>query len=138
MTTRMPYPYGLADARAFVALSQELDPRRQITFALEHQDAGVIGCLGFHSNGRAPLEIGYWLGRPHWGKGLATEAVRAALKWAAEEWGRRAIASGHFDDNDASAKVLIKAGFLYTGEVQRRFSRARCLDGATRMMMWIA
>jgi RimJ/RimL family protein N-acetyltransferase len=137
-TTRMPYPYGEADARAFIALSRDLDPARQITFAIEHKDAGVIGALGFHRTGEAPVEIGYWIGRPYWGKGLATEAAMAALRWAKAEWGRRLLIAGHFADNEASGRVLIKAGFLYTGEVQRRFSRARGAEAATRMMVWIA
>ena len=137
-TTRMPYPYGQADARAFVALARGLNPREQITFAIEHRDAGVIGALGFHRSGGLALELGYWLGRPYWGKGLATEAVRGAMTWAQTDWGRRLILAGHFADNEASGRVLIKCGFLYTGEVQRRFSRARSADAATRMMVWIA
>ena len=138
MTTRMPFPYELADAKVFVALCREMDPAQQATFAIEHKDAGVIGCLGFHRNGEAPLEIGYWLGRPYWGRGLATEAARAAVDWAHRDWGRRMIVSGHFEDNAASAGVLIKAGFLYTGEVQRRFSRTRSAEVPTRMMVSLA
>lgn len=137
-TTRMPYPYGQADARAFVALARGLDPREQATFVLEHRDAGVIGALGFHRGGAPALELGYWLARAHWGKGLASEAVAAALHWAQTDWGRRLIIAGHFADNEASGRVLVKAGFLYTGEVQRRFSRARGAEAATRMMVWIA
>jgi RimJ/RimL family protein N-acetyltransferase len=137
-TTRMPYPYGPEDARAFIALARGLDPREQITFAIEHRDAGVIGALGFHRNGPSPIEMGYWLGRPYWGKGLATEAADAALRWAGNDWGRRLIIAGHFADNEASGRVLIKTGFLYTGEVQHRYSRARCAEAATRMMVWIA
>jgi RimJ/RimL family protein N-acetyltransferase len=138
MTTRMPFPYGLDDASAFVGLARSLDVSEQVTFVLEHQDAGVIGCLGFHRAGAAPLEMGYWLGRPAWGEGLATEATSAALAWARDEWGRRMIIAGHFADNEASARVLIKAGFLYTGQVQRRFSRARDAEAPTRMMVWLA
>jgi RimJ/RimL family protein N-acetyltransferase len=139
MTTRMPYPYDVEDARGFIDLARSLDLRHQVTFVLEHKDAGVIGCLGFHrSSGTSPVEMGYWLGRPYWAKGLATEAARGALRWAAEDWGRRVVMSGHFADNDASANVLIKTGFLYTGEVQKRYSRARSADAATRMMVWIA
>jgi RimJ/RimL family protein N-acetyltransferase len=137
-TTRMPFPYRPADARAFIALARGLDPREQITFAIEHRDAGVIGALGFHRGGGPAPELGYWLGRPYWGKGLATEAVRGALRWAQADWSRRLILAGHFSDNDASGRVLIKTGFLYTGEVQRRFSRARSAEAATRMMVWIA
>ena len=132
-TTRMPYPYGQADARAFIALARGLDPREQNTFVVEHKDAGVIGALGFHRTGSSPPEMGYWLGRPYWGKGLATEAANAALRWAKADWGRRLIVAGHFADNEGSARVLIKTGFLYTGVVQRRFSRARSAEAATRM-----
>lgn len=137
-TTRMPYPYGPQDAHAFIALARGLNPREQNTFVVEHKDAGVIGALGFHRTGPSPAEMGYWLGRPYWGKGLATEAADAALRWAKADWGRRLIVAGHFADNEGSARVLVKTGFLYTGEVQRRFSRARGAEAATRMMVWIA
>jgi RimJ/RimL family protein N-acetyltransferase len=138
MTTRMPYPYGMADARAFIALTEAQDRSRDNTFVIEHKDAGVIGALGFHRAGTAPLEIGYWIGRPYWRRGYATEAVRGALDWAANDWRRKLVIAGHFADNQASAQVLIKAGFLYTGEVQRRLSRARGEPAATRMMVWLA
>lgn len=137
-TTRMPYPYGQADARAYISQARALNAREQNTFVVEHKDAGVIGALGFHRNSSSSLELGYWLGRPYWGKGLATEAADGALRWAKTEWERRLIYSGHFADNEASGRVLIKTGFLYTGEVQRRFSRARGAEAATRMMVWIA
>jgi RimJ/RimL family protein N-acetyltransferase len=138
MTTRMPYPYDLADARAFVAYVQTLDTAKENVFVVDHKDAGAIGCLGFHRGGEGRLEMGYWLGRPYWGKGLATEAARAALAWAGKDWGRRVIQSGHFDDNDASGAVLVKSDFIYTGVVERRFSRARREPAATRMMVWLA
>jgi len=46
--------------------------------------------------------------------------------------------SGHFADNPASGRVLEKAGFLYTGEVQSRRSTARGAAAPTRMMVWLA
>ena len=138
MTTRMPHPYAEADARHFVDLVARQDPGRERTFVIERQGEGVIGCLGFHRTPEAPLEIGYWLGRPHWSRGYATEAVGAALGWASADWGRKAIISGHFADNAPSANVLIKSGFLYTGEVQMRHSRARGEAAPTRMMVWLA
>ncbi|HEY4029149.1 MAG TPA: GNAT family N-acetyltransferase [Caulobacteraceae bacterium] len=140
MTTRMPHPYAEADARQFVTLVARQDPARERTFAIERQGEGVVGCIGFHrmAGAAGPLEIGYWIGRPHWGQGYATEAVGGALQWAAQDWGRRAIASGHFADNTPSATVLVKSGFLYTGEVQIRHSRARGQAAPTRMMVWLA
>jgi RimJ/RimL family protein N-acetyltransferase len=84
------------------------------------------------------VEIGYWLGRPFWGRGYMTEAVDAALLWAGDGWGRRYLLAGHFADNPASGQVLVKAGFLYTGDVVPRFSMARGEEAPTRMMVWLA
>jgi RimJ/RimL family protein N-acetyltransferase len=138
MTTRMPHPYAKADARQFVELVARQDRTRERTFVIEHANDGLIGAIGFHRPPGAPLEMGYWIGRAHWGQGYATEAARAALHWAGADWGRRMVVAGHFADNPGSARVLIKAGFLYTGEVQRRHSRARGAIAPTRMMVWLA
>jgi RimJ/RimL family protein N-acetyltransferase len=138
MTTRMPHPYGEEDARQFVALTSRQDRARENTFIVEAGDEGVVGALGFHRTPEGGLEMGYWIGRPFWDRGFATEAARGALRWADEVWRRRVIVAGHFADNPASANVLIKAGFLYTGEVQRRHSRARGAIAPTRMMVWLA
>jgi RimJ/RimL family protein N-acetyltransferase len=138
MTTRMPHPYAEADARQFVQLVARQDGARERTFVVERVGAGLIGAIGFHRTPFGPLELGYWIGRPHWGQGYATEAVAGALHWVSADWGRKAIASGHFADNARSASVLIKSGFLYTGEVQMRHSRARGQIAPTRMMVWLA
>jgi RimJ/RimL family protein N-acetyltransferase len=138
MTTRMPYPYGEGDARHFVSVVAGQDRKRENTFVVEHPDEGVIGAVGFHETTDAWLEMGYWIGRPYWGQGYATETTRAALHWAEHDWRRKVVIAGHFTDNPASANVLIKAGFLYTGQVQNRHSRARGQIAPTRMMVWLA
>lgn len=138
MTTRMPYPYAVSDAQAFVAAVHGQDPRRANTFLIAHEREGPVGMVGlFHDGGRTP-ELGYWIGKPFWGRGFATEAVEAALDWTARRWRKRAVTAGHFADNPASGRVLEKAGFLYTGEVVRKPSRARGEAVATRMMVWLA
>lgn len=138
MSARMPYPYGLKDAEAFVAQVERQDRSRDNTFLVESPGEGVVGCVGFFRTGPAPVEMGYWIGRPYWGRGYATEAACAALDWARTAWGRRCVIAGHFDDNPRSAQVLIKTGFLYTGEVLLRRSRARRAEARTRMMVWLA
>jgi RimJ/RimL family protein N-acetyltransferase len=137
MTTRMPWPYGLADARAFVAAVSGQDHARDNTFLVEHEDEGVVGCVGLFTPGRLP-EIGYWIGRPYWGRGFATEAAGAALDWARDDWRKKVVVAGHFADNPASGAVLCKTGFLYTGAVEMRDSIARKAVAATRMMVWLA
>lgn len=148
MTTSMPHPFHRQHAESFLARARALDPAREIVFAIELEDEGLVGVLGFHpakalgpgaggSSHVAP-EIGYWLGRPYWGRGLASEAAAGALAWVKSAWRRRLVVSGHFADNPASGRVLEKAGFLYTGEIQPRHCNARGQTTDTRMMVWLA
>jgi RimJ/RimL family protein N-acetyltransferase len=138
MTTRMPHPYGRADAEAFVARAQTIDPAREAVFVIEREGDGMVGMLGLHPHGALGPEIGYWVGRPFWGQGIASEAASAAMTWAGRDWGRRVASAGYFADNPASGRVLERAGFLHTGEVQHRHSIARGEAAPTRMMVWLA
>ena len=136
MVAAMPHPYTLADAEAFLAKARAPDLRRGHGFAIEHRQFGLIGMLGFKDVEPGRAEVGYWLGRPFWNRGYATEALEAALGWVRAEWRRGALWAGHFADNRASGQVLVKAGFLYTGDVEPRPCLAR--GGAvvpTRMMV---
>jgi len=135
MTTRMPYPYELTDAEAFLERSREQDPRRDVTFVVEADGEGAVGMLGFFTEGPVGPELGYWIGRRSWGRGYATEAAGAALDWAHRSWGKRAVVAGYFIDNPASARVLEKTGFLHTGVVEPRWSLARGAEAPTRLMV---
>jgi RimJ/RimL family protein N-acetyltransferase len=138
MTLRMPYPYSTFDAESFVLNVQGQDPAKSRTFLIEHEDHGPVGVIGLFEDGDVAPEVGYWIGRPFWGRGYATEALEAGVAWASSKWKRRALVAGHFSDNPASGRVLEKAGFLYTGEVRNGFSRARGEDASTRRMVWLA
>jgi len=138
MTKRMPHPFSVGDAEAFVLGVAAQNPARAATFVIEHEDLGPVGVIGlFEGEDRVP-ETGYWIGREFWGRGLATEALEGAMVWASRKWKRRGLIAGHFADNPASGRVLEKAGFLYTGETRRAFSRARAAEADTRMMVWLA
>ena len=138
MTTRMPWPYSQSDADGFVARCQGQDRRKDSTFVIDAEDEGVVGVLGFFTPPNGQLEVGYWIGRPYWGRGLATEAAQGALAWARSDWRKKLVVAGHFADNPASGQVLINAGFLYTGVVEHKPSVARGETAATRMMVWLA
>ncbi|MDB5450903.1 MAG: acetyltransferase, family [Phenylobacterium sp.] len=138
MTAAMPHPYGAADAEAFIDRSIRQDWRTQAAFAIEHRDFGLVGGLGFKPASRGRTELGYWIGRPFWNRGYATEAARAALRWSQRDWRKRLVVAGHFADNPASGQVLCKSGFLYTGDVELRDSRARGQPVPTRLMVWLA
>ena len=134
--TSMPYPYRPADAAEF--LERPRDWARAPDFVIDHKCFGLVGMLGFAENAPGKTEVGYWLGRPFWGRGYATEAVRGALAWARDDWRKNVVWAGHFTDNRASGQVLCKTGFLYTGDVEQRDCLARGEAVPTRMMVWLA
>lgn len=138
MSLRMPHPYGIEQARDFLVRTASQDRRRDNTFVIDLEDEGAIGVMGFFHEADPYPEMGYWVGRPYWGRGLATEAAEGALKWASRSWKKRAVSAGHFADNPASGRVLTKSGFLYTGETRRKHSLARGEETDVRMMLWMA
>ena len=139
MTARIPHPYSLSAAEAFFASQREAaDDRLDYTLQIQKRDGEMIGAVGADLRDGPFPEIGYWIAKDHWGQGYATEAAAAMRDWARRLFGCRAIVAGHFADNDASGRVLIKCGFLYTGEVQQRYSLARGGEAITRMMVWLA
>jgi RimJ/RimL family protein N-acetyltransferase len=138
MTGSMPFPYTRADAEAYLARVERRDATREAVFAIDQIGEGLVGVIGFHPRDDSAPEIGYWFGRPYWGKGLATETVSAALDWARKDWRKRHITAGHFADNPTSGRVLEKTGFLYTGVIRTIHSVARGEPTPSRMMVWLA
>ncbi|MFA5901496.1 MAG: GNAT family N-acetyltransferase, partial [Hyphomicrobium sp.] len=61
-------------------------------------------------------EIGYWIGKPWWGNGYATEAARTLVAYCFDEVGFKQLTCGHFVDNAASKRVIAKLGFRRTGK----------------------
>ena len=120
---RAPWPYRPDDARAFASLPQAGRlPHFFVTLPGAH-GTRLIGCVGL-AELDGDIELGFWIARTHWGRGYATEAVRALLAVARTLGHERLIAS-HFTDNPACARVLDKVGFTPTGDVRPRFSPAR-------------
>ena len=121
-----PWPYLPEHARQFVAREAEaLYPKFLITRP-GAKGSDVIGCIGIDP-GEGGTELGYWIARPAWGQGFATEAGRGILE-VARLLGHTAISAGHFSDNPASGKVLRKLGFLPTGKSAMRHSCGRGED----------
>jgi len=121
---KAPWPYTEGDARSFAQKPQ--DPRCPhffVTLPTSAAPAELIGCVGLASHGEE-VELGYWFGREHWGRGYATEAARAVLRLA-RTLGHRRIVAKHFTDNSASGRVLAKLGFRPNGEIRPSYSLAR-------------
>jgi RimJ/RimL family protein N-acetyltransferase len=115
MTSRVPWPYALADAQAFLALPA--DHRFPSCVILAHgagTEPGLVGGVSLYDADGA-MELGYWLTPSAWGRGYATEAARAMLAHARHALGASRVQAGHFADNPASGRVLRKLGFVPTG-----------------------
>ncbi|GAM04854.1 MULTISPECIES: GNAT family N-acetyltransferase [Novosphingobium] len=124
-----PWPYAPGDAARFLARPAE---HGLPTFLITRPDlpgAPILGCIGLAHLGdgaaqRDEVELGYWIARPHWGQGYASEAARGVLSLARTLGHTRLVAS-HFIDNPASGAVLRKAGFRPTGRLVERYSSGR-------------
>ena len=77
-TTGIPHPYGVADAEQFIASVNKREG--EACFLITFGNA-LVGACGIDPREDVP-EIGYWLGTRYWGRGLATEAVRAVIDHA--------------------------------------------------------
>jgi RimJ/RimL family protein N-acetyltransferase len=112
-TARIPHPYALADAQAFLTAANTGDG--EIVFLITTRSGSIVGCCGIAKlDGEAP-EIGYWLGVSFWGNGYATEATRAVIDHAFGELGYDTLLAGARVSNPASRRVLEKCGFQWTG-----------------------
>jgi RimJ/RimL family protein N-acetyltransferase len=107
----IPFPYTEENAIEFIKYCQAESPQQ--TFAIEYNGefAGSIGLVMQTDVYRLTAEIGYWLGEPFWGKGIATKSVKLITKYGFNHHGLIRIYSGVFDFNKASQRVLVKAGF---------------------------
>ena len=111
-TTRIPHPYRLADAEAFIA--QVNCGRDELAFLVTLDDEPIGACGLVQIDGPTP-DLGYWIGAPYWGNGYATEATRAVIDHAFTTLGHEAIQAGARVTNPASRRVLEKCGFQWTG-----------------------
>ena len=119
-----PWPFALQDAEAFLAAPR--DPAMPSFLITERTEGAprIVGACGLGRRPSGAVEMGYWIARPHWGKGFATEASRALIDIARTLKLPRLEAS-HFIDNPASGRVLEKLGFVATGLSAARYSCAR-------------
>jgi len=121
---RAPMPYRLEDAQEFLAAHN--NPRLPVFLAFARTGGApkLIGGCGVFRTEDDGHELAYWIARPYWGLGFATEAAQAVMS-IARATGLQRVRAAHALDNPASAKVLRKLGFHPTGRVEQRHSRSR-------------
>ena len=88
------------------------------TYAIVWKETGLpVGSVGLHHNDLAQrsdeAELGYWIGVPWWGRGIAPEAGREMLRHAFEDLGLQRVWCAYYDGNEKSKRVQEKLGFRY-------------------------
>jgi len=111
-TARIPHPYRHVDAESWIA-GANAEPEGE-TYLITLGGVAIGGC-GFDMRDGPTPEIGYWLGARHWGKGYATESVRALIDHAFENLEHKALQSSVRVTNPISRRVLEKCGFQWIG-----------------------
>jgi len=128
-----PWPYRLRDAEAFLA--QPRDPVLPSFLIFERTEGAprLVGSCGLGRRPSGAVELGYWIARPFWGHGYATEASIALID-IAKALGILQLEGSHFLDNPASGRVLEKLGFTPIGITAPRLSCARGTEAPARML----
>jgi RimJ/RimL family protein N-acetyltransferase len=124
-----PHPYSIDDAHEF--LQRTMDAERATNFCIEVEGVagGGIGIHLGHDVHRQTAELGYWLGKNLWGRGIMTEAVAAFTDFCFAEFPLRRIYAEPFANNPASARVLKNAGFIFEARLKNNvFKDGKLLD----------
>jgi [ribosomal protein S5]-alanine N-acetyltransferase len=125
-TLRIPFPYTENDADAWFVLVEKItqEQGQPVRFAVRSANDALIGGCGFDGFqvGKShQAEVGYWLAKPFWGRGIMTEVVRRACQHAFEKFGLVKITAPVFAFNQASVRVLEKCGFVQEGLLRKHF-----------------
>jgi [ribosomal protein S5]-alanine N-acetyltransferase len=116
-TLSIPHPYTDADAKDWIR-QQPLayGEGKAINFAITRPDGTLCGSIGLGLSIQFNLaELGYWIGRPFWGQGYATESAAALIAFGFDRLGLNRINATHFGDNPASGRVMEKLSMMREG-----------------------
>lgn len=116
---RFPHPYTKADGQSFVRQARRMDPETFFAVAVDGVAVGAIGYVLQHDVERVSAEVGYWLAEDFWGRGIATEALRALTAHAIAAHGLTRLFAVPFASNTASCRVLEKAGYVREATLRR-------------------
>ena len=116
---RFPFPYGIEQARTFLGWIAKQPAPTVWAIEINGEAAGGIG-IELHTDvERVSAEIGYWLGQAHWGRGVATEALKAVTLEAFNRFDITRLYAVPFADHTASVRVLEKAGYVREGHMRQ-------------------
>jgi len=114
-----PHPYTLANARSFISWALAEEHESHLAIVVGNEAAGAIGLRRDEDIERVSAEVGYWLGEPFWGRGITTRALIAFTGHAIGRFGLSRLYALPFEWNEASFRVLQKAGYELEGRLRR-------------------
>ena len=117
----LPYPYTEKDAEDYITAMLCADKSAVFAYAicLEDRAVGSIGAFRQSNIHFRTAELGYYLAREYWGRGIVTEAVRQLCERVFAQTDILRIYAEPFSDNVGSRRVLEKAGFQLEGILRR-------------------
>jgi RimJ/RimL family protein N-acetyltransferase len=132
-TETIPHPYLDGMAESWIRTHQEhWQQQERVTFGITSDADGVIGAISLHlTQAHRRAELGYWVGRPFWNRGYATEAARAVIAFGFETLALNRIHAVHLTRNPTSGRVMVKAGMRFEGTLRQhviKWDRAEDLD----------
>lgn len=114
-----PHPYTLADAESWLPRVAGKTPPTALAIEVAGQAAGNISAAIQSDVHRLTAEIGYWIGRAHWGKGIMTEAVGAFTAYLFDTFKLERVFAEPYENSPASCRLLEKNGFVLEGQKRR-------------------
>ena len=127
LRNRFPHPYTIDDAKAWLERVINHTPETNFAIAVDDEAVGGIGYILQVDVAYRSAEIGYWLGEEFWGRGLATNALKAVTDLAFMQHDICRLYAHVFEWNTASARVLEKAGYIVEGRLKKSVTK----DGKT-------
>jgi ribosomal-protein-alanine N-acetyltransferase len=133
-TLRIPHPYTLADAEKWLDIVEQAKAQNGPSLHWAIRDGagqliGGAGLNGFEAHAPHRSEIGYWLAKPFWGRGIMTSVVATVCRHAFATLALQKITAHVFSFNEASARVLEKCGFANEGYLHRHLQKdGRLID----------
>ena len=121
-TLRIPHPYEDGMAEQWIGTHQKLyEAGEAVSFAITlRSDGSLIGSIGLGINQPDDnAEMGYWIGKPYWNLGYATEAASAVVRYGFEVLGLNRIHASYFSRNPTSGRVMEKIGMSYEGSLKQ-------------------
>jgi ribosomal-protein-alanine N-acetyltransferase len=116
---RFPHPYSEADAREYIAYASAKPVQTSFGIVVGGEAIGNISLMLGDDVARRSAEVGYWIGREFWGRGIAVEALRATTHYAFTQLGLVRVFAVPFATTTRSARVLEKAGYVREGVMRR-------------------